>query len=69
MDRQIAEQLMKSILDLSAPLNLATSLTAQIDDKELQAKMRKAIGEIMNTAYIDLMRPIVRQYPDLDPDR
>ena len=69
MDRRVAEQLMKNFLDLSGPLNAATSLTSQIDDKEEQARMRKGIGEIMNIAYVDLMRPIASQYPDLDPDR
>lgn len=68
MDRRVAEQLMKAFFDLSEPLNAATSLTSQIDGKEEQAAFRKGIGEIMNIAYVDLMRPIIRQYPDLDPD-
>lgn len=69
MERGVAEQLMKELLALSGPLNTATSLTNQISSKEEQAVMRRGLGELMNTIYADLMRPIIRQYPDLDPDR
>lgn len=31
--------------------------------------MRQAIGDITARAYTDLIRPIVRQYPDLDPEK
>jgi hypothetical protein len=69
MDRTVAEKLMKDLMALTNPLNSATQATTQITDKEEQASFRRAIGEIMNSVYTDLMRPIVKQYPDLDPDR
>lgn len=69
MDRGVAEQLMKELLALTAPLNAATSLTSQITSKEEQTVIRRGLGELMNTIYADLMRPIIKQYPDLDPDR
>lgn len=69
MDRSIAEQLMKSLLELDAPLNRATELTEKIADPEERKAVRRGIGELTLRAYTDLIRPIVRQYPDLDPEK
>lgn len=69
MDRAIAEQLMQKYLELSEPLNLATELTDKIENKEERSLIRRGIGSVMVNIYVDLMRPIIRQYPDLDPDR
>lgn len=69
MDRSIAEQLMKSLLELDAPLNRATELTEKITDPEERKAVRRGIGELTLQAYTDLIRPIVRQYPDLDPEK
>jgi hypothetical protein len=69
VERALAEQLMHTFLAMSEPLNSATSLTAQMENKEEQESLRRAIGNVMQMIYIDLMRPVIRQYPDLDPDR
>lgn len=69
MDRKVAELLMKDLLALSEPLNSATALTDQISNKDEQAALRRGIGELMGRIYTDLMIPIIKQYPELDPDR
>jgi hypothetical protein len=69
MDRTVAERIMKELLALTDPLNSATEATTRITDKEEQASFRRSIGEIMNSVYAHLMRPIIKQYPDLDPDK
>ena len=69
MERSIAEKLMKDLMALTDPLNSATEVTTQIADKEEQASFRRSIAEIMNTVYVDLMRPIIKQFPDLNPDK
>jgi hypothetical protein len=48
MDRDLAEWIVKGVVDLSPPLG--------------------ALGNLM-AGTMDLLRPILRQYPDLDPDR
>ncbi len=68
VDRQTAELLMRDLLALSGPLNSATLLTNQIADKDERERSRRAIGTIMNEVYTNLMMPIIRQYPELDPD-
>jgi hypothetical protein len=69
MERPIAEQLIELLLALDGPLNKATELTEKITDLEERNAVRRGIGEITLRAYTDLIRPIVRQYPDLDPEK
>ena len=69
MDRRIAELLMRDFLELGSPLNSATLTTNEIINKEEREHFRKGIGTVMNAIYTELMMPIIRQFPDLDPDR
>jgi len=69
MEREVAEELMRTLVAMNEPLNAATVLTEKIKSKDEQDSLRRVIGTLMQTIYIELMRPIIRQYPDLDPDR
>lgn len=68
MDRNLAELLMKELLAMNGPLNSATHLSGRIDSEDERRQFRGGLAEVMNHIYIDLMRPIIKQYPDLDPD-
>ena len=68
INREIAEPLMSQLLAMSAPLNRATELSQKIVEKDEREQFRKGIGEIMNIIYLQLMNPIIKQHPDLDPD-
>jgi len=54
---------------MNESLNSATLLAAKVESKDEQDSLRRAIGNVIQVIYIDLMRPVIRQYPDLDPDR
>ncbi len=69
MDKEIARKLIEFAIALDKPLNDATALTGQISDTDERKAVRRAIAEITGTAYSELIRPILRQYPDLDPER
>jgi len=69
MDRGVAEPLMKELMALGVCLNSMTVLTDKISDKEEQVEIRRVIGNIMGMIYTDMMIPIMRQYPDLNPDK
>jgi len=60
---------MKELLAMGQPLNSAAQLIDQIASEDERRQFRRGLGEVMNQIYIDLMRPIIRQYPDLDPDK
>src|SRR5438128_1815110 len=67
VQRDIAELLIKELLAMGQPLISATQLIDQIASKDERRQFRRGLGEVMDQIYIDLMRPIIRQYPDLDP--
>jgi hypothetical protein len=67
MERKLAEQLIQHFLALDKPLNEAGQLVETIDDAALQLKMKGAIADVVLSVYTDLIRPLVRQYPNLDP--
>jgi hypothetical protein len=69
MDRKVAEELMRTCLAISQPLNAATQLTDGIANGAERESVRRVIGNLMQTVHLELMRPIIRQYPDLDPDQ
>jgi hypothetical protein len=69
MDRSIAEQLMQCYLALDGPLNSATILSDSIENQEEKSLVRRGVASVTAKIFIDLMRPIIRQYPDLDPDK
>jgi hypothetical protein len=69
MDRAVAEDLIRLAKAFDASLNAATEATARIADHGERRAIRRAIGELIVRADEDLIRPIVRHYPDLDPDK
>jgi hypothetical protein len=46
-----------------------TELTRQIADTEERRIIHRGLGEVAAHIYTEVMIPIVRQYPDLDPIR
>jgi hypothetical protein len=44
-------------------------LVAEITDPNEKATFIQAVGDLMGDIYGKLMIPILRQYPDLDPDK
>jgi hypothetical protein len=67
VERKLAEQLIGHFLALDKPLNDAAHLVETIEDAAVQRQMKGAIADVVLSVYTDLIRPIVRQYPDLDP--
>jgi hypothetical protein len=69
MDRKTAENLRKVVLAVDAALDDATSLTSEIEDVDERKAIRRAIANVTDVVHDGLIRAIVKQYPDLDPDR
>ena len=68
MDRDTAEKLVAIWHRLDNCLNEATVLIGTIPDADEQRRFRRPVGEMMQSAWVDLMLPIFREFPDLDPD-
>jgi hypothetical protein len=66
MDRDLAERIVKGVLDLSTPFGALDILSREIADPDERRVFRYALGHLM-AETLGLLRPIVRQFPDLDP--
>ncbi len=69
MEREIAEKLMKVLLEFSDPFNRATDLISKISSQEEQRALRRGLVESVGKIDSHVMYLILRQYPDLDPDK
>jgi len=68
MQRGLALRVMDAIRAAEASVNALEALSLEITDEEERRAFRRHIAEVM-IGYIDIQMSIVRQYPDLDPDR
>jgi hypothetical protein len=69
MTRETVEQVMKALLSASKELNEALLVVQTAASESEFVEYRRRAGEIIAAIYLDLMKPIVRSYPDLDPGR
>jgi hypothetical protein len=69
MDRATAIALIQHLRALDGPLNSATELTRDIADPDERRRIRRELGQLILQIHANLTLPIVRQYPDLDPER
>ncbi len=67
MERDVASQVIQLCLQMHDELGKADALAEQMNEAE-KRPYRRAIGHLIQEIYIELMRPVIRQYPDLDPD-
>ena len=68
MDIDEAQERMQVAQEINFLLNNAAELANSIADEDLQKQMKWALGQAMGKIYLDLMRPVVKQFPELDPD-
>ena len=69
MEKSTASKVIQSVLQLSDPLNDLDELLRTLPDDDERKALLRSLGSVMAELYIGLIRPLVRQYPDLDPDR
>ena len=68
MKRDVAEKIMQEMMDIGDSLNITTSLVEKIENKDECKNFKIPIGNIMGQIYTEIMIPIIKQHPDLDPD-
>jgi hypothetical protein len=69
MDRSTAEKLMVIYHRVGDALNEADSLLRGISNEQERTQHLRALGTMMADVWTELMAPIVREHPELDPDR
>jgi len=68
LEKTLALQIMDSIQAAETQVNTLESLLEKIVDNDERQAFRRHLADVM-IGYIDIQMAIVRQYPDLDPDR
>jgi hypothetical protein len=69
MEKKTAEKLMEIYRQVGEILNNADPIIRNIEDDETKKQLIRPLGEVMADLWIKLERPIVKMYPDLDPDK
>jgi hypothetical protein len=69
MEKKIATELMEEILVLSAQINVIGEKIEQIASESERKEMRRHLANVMASSDENLFRPVLRQYPELEPHR
>jgi hypothetical protein len=67
MTRATAEKVIERLLSASAVLNETLQLVQAECPADVFRDYRKRTAEVMAAIYLDLVKPIAKDYPDLDP--
>lgn len=69
MKRIVAVKVMDALLGVRLPINNLLEAANQIENEAERLAFRRRIAEATHILAFDLVMHIVRQYPDLDPDK
>jgi hypothetical protein len=70
MDHSIAAEAISRLSTLSRDIHrpIESGIPEHLTAEE-KATLKQRITEVWGSVFFDLMEPLIRQYPDLDPDR
>ncbi len=68
MNKEVAQSINSLMLDYFAKLNSSVKFVQENCTEDEFKEYRKAIGEIMGVMTTDVMMPIYKKYPDLEPE-
>ena len=69
MDKKSAEDILSAALAMSRPIDVLVGEIYALPDGEEKKGMFRAMGDIMGALAMHIVFPIVKQYPELDPDK
>jgi hypothetical protein len=67
-NKDTAAQVEKMLRECSATLNESVRRVMETCPEDEFKDYRRVIGQIMGAIYLDVLQPIHRQYPDLEPE-
>ncbi|MBL9036342.1 MAG: hypothetical protein JNN33_16380 [Rhodospirillaceae bacterium] len=69
MDRETGERIIKTLQAMTPAIDELDTLSHRIMDQEERRAYRRKLAELLSLVGYDLLMPVVKQFPDLDPDR
>lgn len=68
MQREIASEILALMMEYSGKFDRSLSHVMNTCSNEEFLKYRKAVGWILGTMFVDIMTPIFKEHPDLEPE-
>ena len=68
MDKKTAEEIVGLMLDIGAKINQSIALVEESFTEEDFLEYRKNAGKFMGIILLDVMNPIFKEFPDLEPN-
>ena len=68
MEKSVAEKLLRAALALVAQFGAIDIAVSQIPDEAERKGFATALGDLIRGVNDGFIRPLVRQFPNLDPD-
>lgn len=65
MNRSIAEEVLRHMRELDAPLNAAMHAVEKIDDAADKRLFRRALASVVGLVYTDVIVEIEKRFPDM----
>lgn len=69
MEKAVAVRMMEAALSVGDELGKLDSIVSELDDGPEKEELVQALGGIMGVLTRDVVFRIVREHPELDPDR
>jgi len=69
MDKDIASRMLTAVVALEGKIGELDILVSQLGDEKERDEYVSALGNVIGILGENFVRRIVRQYPELDPDR
>ncbi|MCB1832184.1 MAG: hypothetical protein KDH19_01870 [Geminicoccaceae bacterium] len=69
MKKETAIKIINLISKSDAIFNQMSEVSLEIEDEIERVSIREGVGKSVGFLYTDVIIPILREYPDLDPDK
>jgi len=68
MRKDLAEVVTRELLFCSGKLDHSVGLLQGVVGEDFFTRYRGLVGQVMGTLYIEILRDLFRQYPELEPE-
>jgi hypothetical protein len=68
MRKDLAERVVESLLACSGRLDRSVAVLEGSVDQQFYGSYRRRVGQVMGALYIDVLRELFQEHPDLEPD-
>ena len=68
MEKALADIILKSVLNLGKALNDLDPIVREVNDLDERKRLLICLGVVMSELNAGIVIPIIKQYPEMDPD-